>query len=332
MGLGGLPVGHLSLPRVALVFPGQGSQAVGMGRDAAARFPEARAVFVRADAALGFPLSRTCFEGPEEELRLTATTQPAILTTSIALFEALRAAMPDLTTRVACVAGHSLGEYSALVAAGALGLDDAVRTVRRRGEYMQNAVPVGEGAMAAVMGAPIEAVEALCRAAAGGDVLTPANLNAPDQTVVAGSAAAVRRMLPLAREHGARRVVELPVSAPFHCALMEPARVRLAGDLEGLALRDAVFPVINNVTALPETRAAFLREALTAQVTAPVRWVETVRRLRALGVAIIIEVGPGRVLGGLAKRIEPEMTCLNVDGPDSLAATVTALTAAAVHG
>jgi [acyl-carrier-protein] S-malonyltransferase len=332
VGLGGLPVGRLSLPRIALVFPGQGSQAVGMGRDAAARFPEARAVFERADAALGFPLSRTCFEGPEEALRLTATTQPAILATSIALYEALQAALPDLTARVACAAGHSLGEYSALVAAGALGLEDAVRTVRRRGEYMQEAVPVGQGAMAAVMGAPIEAVEALCRAAGGGEVLAPASLNAPDQTVVAGTAAAVRRMLPLAKEHGARRVVELPVSAPFHCALMEPARVRLAGDLARLALRDAAFPVINNVTALPETRAAALRDALAAQVTAPVRWVETVRRLRAEGVAILVEVGPGRVLGGLAKRIDPEMACLNVDGPDSLGATVTALAAAAVGG
>ena len=325
-------MGRLSLPRVALIFPGQGSQVVGMGRDAAARFPEARAVFERADTALGFPLSRTCFEGPEEALRLTATTQPAILTTSIALLEALRAAIPDLTKQVVCAAGHSLGEYSALVAAGALGLDDAVRTVRRRGEYMQEAVPVGAGAMAAVMGAPLPAVEALCRAAAGGDVLSPANLNAPDQTVVAGSAAAVRRLLPLAREHGARRVVELPVSAPFHCALMEPARVRLAADLARLDLRDAAFPVINNVSALPETRAASLRDALTAQVTAPVRWVETIRSLRALGVGIMIEVGPGRVLGGLAKRIEPEMTCLNVDDPDSLAATVTALAAATVHG
>lgn len=303
-----------------------------MGRDAAARHPEARAVFERADAALGFPLSRTCFEGPEEALRLTATTQPAILTTSIALFEALRAAAPELTTRVACAAGHSLGEYSALVAAGALDLDDAVRTVRRRGEYMQEAVPVGEGAMAAVIGAPIEAVEALCRAAAGGEVLTPANLNAPDQTVVAGTAAAVGRMLPLAKEHGARRVIELPVSAPFHCALMEPARVRLAGDLEHLALRDAAFPVINNVSAAPATGAAALRDALAAQVTAPVRWVETVRRMRALGVGIMIEIGPGKVLGGLAKRIDPEMTCLNVDGPDSLAATVGALAAAGVRG
>jgi len=321
----------LSRPRIALVFPGQGSQAVGMGRDAAARFPESSAVFERADAALGFPLSRTCFEGPEEALRLTATTQPAILATSMALLEALRAAMPDLMPRVACAAGHSLGEYSALVAAGALGLEDALRTVRRRGEYMQEAVPVGEGSMAAVMGAPIEAVETLCRAAADGDVLTPANLNAPDQTVVAGSTAAVRRMLPLAREHGARRVVELPVSAPFHCALMEPARVRLEADLARLVVHDAAFPVINNVSAEPEVGAAALCAALAQQVTAPVRWVETVRRLRALGVAIMIEIGPGKVLCGLAKRIEPDLTCLSVDGPDSLAATVAALAGAAVN-
>jgi [acyl-carrier-protein] S-malonyltransferase len=299
-----------------------------MGRAAAERYASARAVFERADAALGMPLSRACFEGPEEALRLTATTQPAILATSIALHEALCAARPDLAELVTCAAGHSLGEYSALVAAGALTLEDAVRTVRRRGEYMQEAVPVGEGAMAAVMGAPIEAVEALCRAASGGEVLAPANLNAPDQTVVAGTAAAVRRLLPLAREHGARRVVELPVSAPFHCALMEPARVRLAEDLARLRMDDAAFPVVTNVTAEPQTRAAALREALAAQVTAPVRWVETVRRLRALGVGTLIEVGPGKVLSGLARRIDPDMTCHNIDGPESLEATIAVLTAA----
>ncbi|HUD70419.1 MAG TPA: ACP S-malonyltransferase [Dongiaceae bacterium] len=319
----------MSARSIALVFPGQGSQAVGMGRAAAEAYPPARRVFERADAALGFPLSRTCFEGPDEALRLTATTQPAILTTSLALLEALRAALGDLDARVACAAGHSLGEYSALVAAGTLTLEDAVLTVRRRGEYMQEAVPVGRGGMAAVLGAPLEAVEALCRAAAGGEVLSPANLNAPDQTVVAGAAAAIARLAPLAKEHGARRVVDLPVSAPFHCALMEPARVRLAADLKRLGAKDARYPVINNATAAPETRGPAHLEALEAQVTAPVRWVETIRRARALGATTLLEVGPGKVLTGLARRIDPDLRCLNVEDPASLEAAVAALGAAA---
>ena len=321
-------MGRLSARTIALVFPGQGSQAVGMGRAAAEAYPAARAVFERADAALGFPLSRTCFEGPEEALRLTATTQPAILATSVALLEALRAACGDLDARVVCAAGHSLGEYSALVAAGSLTLEEAVVTVRRRGEYMQEAVPVGQGGMAAVLGAPLESVEALCRAAAGGEVLSPANLNAPDQTVVAGTAAAIARLLPLAKEHGARRVVELPVSAPFHCALMEPARMRLAADLNRLRPQDAAWPVINNATAAPQTAGAAHREALEAQVTAPVRWVETIRRARALGATTLLEVGPGKVLSGLARRIDPEIRCLNVEDPPSLEAAVATLGAA----
>lgn len=311
--------------RAALVFPGQGSQAVGMGRAIAEAFPEARAVFERADAALREPLSRTCFEGPEEALRLTATTQPAILTTSLALLAALRAAVPRLDSLVVACAGHSLGEYTALVASGALDLEDAVRIVRRRGRYMQEAVPVGRGAMAAVLGASPEAVAALCRAAAGDDVLAPANLNAPDQTVVAGTAAAVKRMVPLAREHGARRVLELPVSAPFHCALMKPAQERLGADLETLVMRDASFPVVTNVLAEPETRADRLRGALESQVTSPVRWVETVARLRTLGAGLQIEVGPGKVLSGLARKIDPDMQVLHVEDPESLDATVKAL-------
>jgi [acyl-carrier-protein] S-malonyltransferase len=314
-------------PLVALLFPGQGSQVVGMGRAAAEAFPAARQVFERADRALDLPLTRTCFEGPEEALKLTATTQPAILATSIALLEALRAAAPRLGSQVACAAGHSLGEYSALVASGALTLEDAVRIVRRRGEYMQEAVPVGEGAMAAVLGAPLASVEALCRAAAQGDVLSPANLNAPDQIVVAGSAAAVRRLAPLAKEHGARRVIELPVSAPFHCALMRPAQERLAVDLETLAIRDAGFPIVTNVSARPESRAANLRGALAAQVTAPVRWVETVEHLAAAGVDLLIEVGPGKVLSGLVKRIAPGLRTLNVEDPAGVAAAAVALSA-----
>jgi [acyl-carrier-protein] S-malonyltransferase len=312
-------------PSIALVFPGQGSQAVGMGRAARDAFAEARAVFDAADRALGFPLSAACFDGPEEALRLTATTQPAILATSVALLSALRARVPDLDARVACAAGHSLGEYSALVAAGALGLPEAVRVVRRRGEYMQEAVPVGAGAMAAILGAPLEAVEAMCREAAGGEVLSPANLNAPDQTVVAGHAAAVRRLLPIAKTHGARRVVELPVSAPFHCALMRPAQDRLARDLAGLALSDARFPVLPNVSAEPARAAAQFRAALEAQVTAPVRWVETVRRIAALGVTTLVEIGPGKVLTGLAKRIAPGLQLLNVEDPASIEAAAAAL-------
>lgn len=314
------------LPRLALLFPGQGSQVVGMGRSVCARHPEAKAVFDRADRALGFALSGVCFDGPEEALKLTATTQPAILTTSLALLAAFRAAAPDLIPgQVACAAGHSLGEYSALVAAGALDLEDAVRTVRRRGEYMQEAVPAGEGAMAAVLGVSLETVETLCKEASQGEVLAPANHNAPDQTVVAGTAEAVRRLGQIARGRGARKVVELPVSAPFHCALMRPAQDRLARDLADLPLRDAAFPVINNVSAHEETSADRHRQALADQVTAPVRWVETVRRLETMGVQAVIEVGPGKVLTGLAKRILPGLQRHHVEDAESLDATVAAL-------
>ncbi len=316
----------MSPPRVALAFPGQGSQSVGMGRLLAEAFPEARAVFARADAALGVPISRICFEGPEEALRLTATTQPAILTVSIAALEALRSRAGEaLRARVICAAGHSLGEYSALVAAGALGLDEALRAVRRRGEYMQEAVPVGAGAMAAVLGSTLEQVEAICREAALGEVLEPANLNAPDQTVISGTAAAVERFAAMARERGIRKVVRLPVSAPFHCALMKPAADRLAVDLGTLPLRDAAFPVIQNVSAAQATGADAFREGLRAQVVAPVRWVETVHRMKSMGVQAIIEVGPGRVLTGLARRIDSNMTLLNVEDPAGLDAAAAAL-------
>lgn len=325
-------MGDVSAGRtIALVFPGQGSQTVGMGRAVRDAFPEARAVYDAADRALGFPLSAACFDGPEETLRLTATTQPAILTTSLALLQALRARIPDLDARVACAAGHSLGEYSALVAAGALPLEEAVRVVRRRGEYMQEAVPVGEGGMAAVLGAPLEAVEAMCREAAEGEVLSPANLNAPDQTVVAGHASAVRRLPPIAKRLGARRVVDLPVSAPFHCALMRPARERLAPDLAALPLEDARFPVVTNVSAAPEREADRFRATLEEQVTAPVRWVETVRRIAALGAATLVEVGPGKVLTGLAKRIAPELTLLNVEDPASIDTVAASLRAGAAR-
>ena len=309
----------MNASRIALVFPGQGSQAVGMGRLLSDAEPQARSVFERADRALGFALSRTCFEGPEETLRLTAVTQPAILATSVACLEALAARAPaGWRGRIACAAGHSLGEYSALVAAGALDLEDAVRIVRRRGEYMQEAVPVGEGAMAAVLGMPLDEVRALCHDAAEGDVLAPANLNAQDQTVVAGTARAVNRLVVLAKQRGARKTVLLPVSAPFHCDLMAPARERLARDLSGLRLHDARFPVIVNVTARPETGAEVLRRSLLDQVTSPVRWVESVLRMKELRVDALVEVGPGRVLSGLAKRIVPDIPLFNIEDPASL--------------
>jgi [acyl-carrier-protein] S-malonyltransferase len=312
--------------RLALVFPGQGSQTVGMGKALHGAEPMAREVFERADRALGFPLSRTCFEGPEEQLRLTATTQPAVLATSLAALETMRARLPrGWTESIACAAGHSLGEYTALVAAGSLTLEDAVRTVRRRGEYMQEAVPPDRGAMAALLGATLDQVTTLCREAALGEVLEPANLNAPDQTVVAGTAPAVERLAALARSRGVKKVVRLSVSAPFHCALMAPAAERLAADLRSLAIQDAAFPVILNVTAGPATEAGVFREALERQVTSPVRWVETVLRMREMGVQAVVEVGPGRVLSGLGRRIAPGLTLLNVEDLESLEATREAL-------
>jgi [acyl-carrier-protein] S-malonyltransferase len=291
-----------------------------MGRALFDADPNARSIFERADRAAGFALGRACFEGPEEALRLTAVTQPAILATSIACFEALAAqGPPEWRQEIVCAAGHSLGEYSALVAAGALELEDAVRTVRRRGEYMQDAVPPGQGAMAAVLGMALQDVEALCTEAAAGEVLAPANLNAPDQTVVAGTASAVNRLSALAKGRGAKRTVLLPVSAPFHCALMAPAQERLAKDLEALRIRDARVPVVLNVTGRPERKAEALRRALIEQVTRPVRWVESVIHMKEMGVESLLELGPGRVLSGLAKRIVPGMPLLNVDDPESLA-------------
>jgi [acyl-carrier-protein] S-malonyltransferase len=314
--------------RTAFVFPGQGSQSVGMGRAWAEQSVAAAEVFERADAALDFSLSRLCWEGPEEDLQLTANTQPAILTASVAAW----AALTERGIRADAVAGHSLGEYSALVAAGALDLEDAVRTVRRRGEYMQEAVPVGHGAMAAILGAALPDVEALCREAARDEVLAPANLNGPEQTVVAGTASAVERLAALAKTRGIRGVRRLPVSAPFHCALMAPAQKRLAGNLKELSLRDADFPVICNVDARPERDAGRFRTALEAQVTAPVRWVETVHRLLELGVETVIEVGPGRVLSGLASKIAPGITVCNVEDPESLDRTLDVLGASAPPG
>jgi len=299
---------------VAFVFPGQGSQKVGMGRALAEAFPESRQTLAAADEALGFPLSRLCFEGPESDLQLTANTQPAILAVSVAAFRALasRGIRPDR------VAGHSLGEYSALVAAGALAFEDAVVAVRRRGEYMQEAVPVGEGAMAAILALDLAAVEEACRRAAQGRVVAPANINSPGQVVIAGHADAVKRAMEACQAAGARRAVLLPVSAPFHCALMEPAQERMAADLSRIPFRDPEIPLINNVDARMVRAAAECREGLVRQVSAPVRWQQSVEAMVKDGVTAFVEVGPGTVLTGLIKKISKGTEVLNAEDPASL--------------
>jgi [acyl-carrier-protein] S-malonyltransferase len=300
---------------IAFIFPGQGSQAVGMGR-ALAGVPECRAVFDEADAALGFPLSRLCFEGPEEDLRLTEHTQPAILTVSVAAARLLA----SRGFRPHWVAGHSLGEYSAHVVAGTFSFADAVRVVRRRGRYMQEAVPAGEGAMAAVLGADAETVARACEESAGAGLVSPANLNAPGQVVIAGTAAAVAAASERVKTLGARRVVPLAVSAPFHCALMRPAQERLEPELRALAARDPQVAVVANVDAEVKGTAAASIDALVAQVSAPVRWEDVVRRLASLGVRAYVEVGPGAVLSGLVRKIDREARVANLETPDQLPA------------
>lgn len=299
---------------LAYVFPGQGSQKVGMGRELSEQYPEAKAVFDEVDAALGEAFSKVIFEGPDEALTLTANTQPAILTVSVAAWEVFRRRGPA----PAFVAGHSLGEYSALVAAGALSLADAVRAVRARGTFMQEAVPAGVGAMAAVLGLPADKVREVCAAVAGAEVVSPANFNSPEQTVIAGHAAAVERAGAALKEAGAKRVLPLPVSAPFHCALMEPVKARLAEVLAGVSVAAPGVPVVSNVEAAPNSDAARVVPLLLEQVSAPVRWVESVETLAKLGVDRALELGPGKVLGGLIKRISPQITSYNVEDAASL--------------
>jgi len=307
------------------LFPGQGSQRVGMGRDLAVRFPLARAVFEEADACLGTPLARLCFEGPEEELRLTENAQPAILAASVAAYRVL-VQETGLVPHAVC--GHSLGEWSALVAADALTLPDALRAVRERGRLMQAAVPAGEGAMAAVMGLEPDAVAALCAEVAGRDVLAPANLNGGGQVVVAGHARAVERLLPRVAERRGRAQL-LAVSAPFHCALMASAAEGLARHLSAVRFAEPRVPVVTSVEARPVRGAAELPRLLVAQVTAPVRWEETVRAAAGQGVSVALEVGPGRVLTGLLRRIVPGLTAVpagDVDGIDRAREALAAVT------
>jgi [acyl-carrier-protein] S-malonyltransferase len=357
--------------RIALLFPGQGSQSVGMGRAFYDNSPAARAVFEEADDALNFPLSRLIFEGPEDALKLTENTQPAILTVSIA---ALRALEPELKSRILAIAfaaGHSLGEYSAHVAAGTFTFADAVRTVRSRGQFMQSAVPASQGAMAAILGLPAERINDICarvsdeltqpppddpsnpsaQAAAAVDalrnpsnpaatpteaasrvsaVVAPANLNSPDQTVISGSTAAVERAAALCKEAGAKRAVMLPVSAPFHCKLMQPAQEQLAAALESIVFNDSAFPVAANVDARLLHRGPEVRDALIRQVTGAVRWVECIQLLQQSGATHFIEVGPGRVLSGLNRQILKSETArafatTNVEDPASLEKTLAIL-------
>jgi len=310
--------------KLAFIFPGQGSQAAGMGKDLHDAFPEARAVFDEVDAALGEALSRMCFEGPEEALKLTANTQPSILTVSAAAAAVLasRGVVPDL------VAGHSLGEYSALVAAGACGAAEAAKAVRARGTFMQEAVQPGKGAMSAVLGLAPDQVREICAAVAAetGEVVSPANYNEPAQTVIAGSAGAVERAGVKLKEAGARRVLPLPVSAPFHCALMAPVRARLEPVLRAVPWKAPARLVVTNVEAKPNGDPARIVPLLLEQVTAPVRWIECVEELVRQGVSRMVEVGPGKVLSGLAKRIDKSVEVWNVEDRASLEKTLAALT------
>ena len=310
---------------IAFLFPGQGSQVVGMGKELADNYPVARQTFEEADDALGYALSQICFEGPEEKLKLTEITQPAILTASVAAWRVLneKGLKPDY------VAGHSLGEYSAHVAAGTLTFADALRTVRNRGRYMQEAVPVGVGAMAAVLGMLPEKVVEIANDAAQGEVCQAANLNSPEQIVLSGNTGAIERAIPLATERGAKKAVRLPVSAPFHCALMQPAQDRLAADLRALNFQKSSCPVVCNVDAALVDSPEAARDALVRQVTGAVRWEPSIRLLINRGVGLFIEVGPGKVLWGLMRQIDRSKTAATVGDEASLQKTLTQIAATA---
>ncbi|HZD31032.1 MAG TPA: ACP S-malonyltransferase [Candidatus Angelobacter sp.] len=312
---------------VVFMFPGQGSQQVGMGRELAAMFPVAKETFDEADEALGFKLSQLCFEGPEDQLKLTENTQPAILAASVAAWRVLQSQgiVPSY------VVGHSLGEYSGHVAAGTISFSDAVRTVRDRGKYMQEAVPVGVGAMAAILAFPADRVEQACAEAAQGEICQAANLNSPDQTVISGNKAAVERAAASCKERGARKTVMLVVSAPFHCALMQPAQDRLARDLQRLTFHNPDVPVMCNVDAALVTTADQSRSALIRQVTGAVQWVRSMRGLIALGAQNFVEVGPGKVLCGLMKQIDRSSSFVNVEDEASLQKTLNHFSAASPH-
>jgi len=306
----------------AFLFPGQGSQSTGMGKDVAEKYAVARQTFAEADEALGFSLSKLCFEGPDDQLKLTENTQPAILTVSTAVCRVLKekGIVPQY------VAGHSLGEYSAHVAAGTMTFADAVRTVRNRGRYMQEAVPAGDGAMAAILGLPLDKVLEVCAEVAQGEVVSPANMNSPDQIVISGAKGPVERFVNVAKERGAKRAVLLQVSAPFHCAMMQPAQDRLAVDLNGLTMSDPAVPVIANVDAEPRTTAGSAREALVRQVTGAVEWNRSMQKMISLGVTHYVEAGPGKVLCGLMRQIDRAQNCVNVGDEESLQKAVALFT------
>lgn len=304
--------------KVAFLFPGQASQYPGMGKELAEKYPAARAVFDEADKALGFSISKMCFEGSEDDLKLTANTQPAILAVSVAVYRVLaeKGLTPDF------VAGHSLGEYSALVATGALKFSDAVKLVRKRGQYMQEAVPAGEGAMAAILGLSPAVVTDACKRAAENEVCSPANLNSPEQTVISGHASAVKRAVEIASQLGAKRAVILAVSAPFHCALMMPAQEKLEKELKKTEFSNPRVPLVTNVDADTIETGDEAREALVRQVSMPVRWEESIRLLIEEGVNTFVEAGPGKVLTGLLRQIERSVAALNVEDEKSFAATL----------
>jgi [acyl-carrier-protein] S-malonyltransferase len=315
---------------IAFTFPGQGSQFVGMGKDLAEAYPEARAVFEEVDEALGEKLSATLFEGPEEALRLTENTQPALMAVSVAIVRVLEAKGVRLADHAAFVAGHSLGEYSALCAAGTFSLADTARLLRTRGQAMQKAVPVGHGAMAALLGLDLETARAVAAEAAQGEVCDVANDNAPGQVVISGGVAAVERATEIAKARGAKRALLLPVSAPFHCSLMQPAADAMAAALAEVEMKSPVVPLVANVLAAPISDAAEIRQRLVEQVTGVVRWTESVSWLAGQGgVTHLVEIGAGKVLTGLAKRIAPEVSAQAIGTPADIDALVAQLTAQA---